>query len=120
MSKHYHPEIDVAIIDRMQSFGVEGRTAMLYPGENPSSPLVVLNSYSSNGASIVEAMSSLEAPDCSLLVVGDLNWNHDMAPWYCPPLFQGDTPCTGGAEDYLALLLERINFYNSAEDAYTG
>ena len=81
---------------------------MLYPGENPSSPLVVLNNYSSNGASIVEAMSSLEAPDCSLLVVGDLNWNHDMAPWYCPPLFQGDTPCTGGAEDYLALLLERI------------
>ena len=31
-----------------------------------------------------------------------------MTPWYCPPLTEKDTPCTGGANDYLNLLLTEI------------
>ena len=53
-------------------------------------------------------MKQIDTPDCSLLVVGELNWDHDMTPWYCPPLSENDTPCTGGAEEYLTLLTEQI------------
>ena len=31
-----------------------------------------------------------------------------MAPWPCPPLSPKDTPCTGGADDYLKLLVSEI------------
>jgi len=37
-----------------------------------------------------------------------LNWDHDMTPWFCPPLSENDTPCTGGADEYLHLLVNEI------------
>ena len=80
----------------------------LYGGEQPAAPLIILNNYSGDGESVVSAMQEIDTPDCNLLVVGDLNWDHDMTPWYCPPLSQNDTPCTGGADEYLDLLLTEI------------
>ena len=81
---------------------------MLYPGEEKNSPLILLNNYSGDGASVIQAMQETDTPDCSLLVVSDLNWDHDMTPWYCPPIMENDTPYTGGADDYLNLLLTEI------------
>ena len=31
-----------------------------------------------------------------------------MAPWDIPPISKNDTPCTGGADSYLDLLLSKI------------
>lgn len=80
----------------------------MYLGKQKESPLILLNNYSDDGESVVRAMREINTPDCNLLVVGDLNWDHDMTPWYCPPLSKNDTPCTGGADEYLALLLTVI------------
>ncbi len=85
-----------------------GKSASLYPAENPDSPLIVLNNYSDNGNSIVQAMKSAGCADCHLLTVSGLNWDHDMTPWYCPPLTEDDMPCTGGADEYLKILLDEI------------
>lgn len=93
---------------RRQTFEVEGRVATLYQGEREGGPLVILNNYSGDGSSVFKAMRGIDTPDCSLLVVGELRWDHDMTPWYCPPLSKGDTPCTGGAGDYLGILLDEI------------
>lgn len=93
---------------RKQTFEVEGRVATLYQGEREGGPLVILNNYSGDGSSVFKAMRGIDTPDCSLLVVGELRWDHDMTPWYCPPLSKGDTPCTGGAGDYLGILLDEI------------
>ena len=60
-------------------------------------PLIVLNTYSGDGSSVIEAMEEIGAPDCNFLVVGELKWDRDMTPWYCPPLTENDTPYTGGA-----------------------
>ncbi len=91
-----------------RTFEVEGRVATLYRGEREGSPLVVLNNYSGDGSSVFKAMRDIDTPDCNLLVVGELRWDHDMTPWFCPPLSKGDTPCTGGAGDYLETLLHGI------------
>ena len=91
-----------------QTFESDGRTATLYKSEEANSPLIILNNYAGDGASVVEAMHEIDTPACNLLVVGDLKWDHDMTPWYCPPLTENDTPCTGGANDYLNLLLTEI------------
>lgn len=91
-----------------QTFKLDGKSATLYLGKQKESPLILLNNYSDDGESVVRAMREINTPDCNLLVVGDLNWDHDMTPWYCPPLSKNDTPCTGGADEYLDLLLTEI------------
>ena len=84
------------------------KTAALYRSGQADRPLVVLNSYDGDGAAVMEAMRSIDAPECNLLVIGNLNWDHDMTPWYCPPVSENDKPFTGGADAYLELLLGRI------------
>ena len=88
-----------------KSFRVAGKQVTLYLSQASDQPLIVLNNYSGDGASVIKAMEEIDTPDCNLLIVGDLKWDHDMTPWYCPPLSENDTPCTGGADEYLALLL---------------
>lgn len=91
-----------------KTFETGGKQATLYQSEENNSPLILLNNYSGEGASVIQAMRAMDAPDCSLLVVSNLSWDHDMTPWYCPPITENDTPCTGGADDYLKLLLTKI------------
>ena len=91
-----------------KTFKAGGKQAALYPSAENNSPLILLNGYSDEGASVIQAMREMDTPDCSLLVVSGLNWDHDMSPWYCPPITENDTPFTGGADDYLNLLLTKI------------
>lgn len=91
-----------------KAFECDRGKATLYCGEQADAPLIILNNYSGEGASVIQAMEEIGTPDCHLLVVGNLKWDHDMTPWYCPPITENDTPCTGGADDYLNLLLTRI------------
>ena len=91
-----------------KAFACGGKKATLYGSEHPAAPMIILNNYSGDGESVVRAMREINTPDCNLLVAGNLNWDHDMSPWYCPPLSKNDTPCTGGADEYLNLLLEEI------------
>ena len=92
----------------MKTFEAGGKHATLYQSEGENSPLIVLNGFSEEGASIMEEMRGINTPDCSLLIVSNLNWDHDMSPWPCDPITKNDPPCTGGADDYLRLLLTRI------------
>lgn len=92
----------------IENFEANGKIATLYLSDEERMPLIVLNNYSGNGASVVENLKRLGCPDFNLLCVGNLKWDHDMTPWYCPPLSENDTPCTGGADEYLNLLLKDI------------
>ena len=47
-------------------------------------------------------------PLFTLVAISDLDWNHDMTPWYNPPAFKNTDLCTGGAEKYRRLLTEEI------------
>ena len=92
----------------METFKKEGKTATLYRAKESGKPLIILNNYDGDGSSVLEEAEKLGGQDFNLLCVGDLDWNHDMTPWYCPPLSPRDTACTGGADEYLQLLLEEI------------
>jgi predicted alpha/beta superfamily hydrolase len=97
-------------ISRMDrtTFSVGGKEAVLYVADVRDRPLIVLNNYAGDGQSIVNALRNLGCPDFNLLCIGGLRWDHDMTPWCCPPIFPGDAPCTGGADEYLRLLLAEI------------
>ena len=106
------------------SFAAGGKEATLFVAQDAGAPLVVLNTYLGDGQSTMDELAGLEAPDASVLVVGGLNWDHDMTPWYCPPLTKDDTPCTGGAGEYLPVLLGEIlpaaKEHLDAEPVYLG
>ena len=92
----------------MEKFKSEGREATLYHSKESGSPLIIFNTYADDGKSVMEAAEKLGKKDFNLLCVGVLNWDHDMTPWYCPLTSPKDTPCTGGADEYLKLLLDDI------------
>jgi len=92
----------------IEKFEAAGKEATLYHSKESGSPLIILNNYAGDGKSVMEAAEKPERKDFNLLCVGNLNWDHDMTPWYCPPTSPKDTPCTGGADEYLKLLLDDI------------
>lgn len=103
---------------KKDTFAMNGKEITLYRTGVPDAPLIVLNNYMGDGSSVVQALESIGRTELNLLCVGNLDWDHDMAPWYCPPLSKDDVPCTGGADDYLRLLVEEIVPY--AREKVTG
>lgn len=87
---------------------IQGKKITLYLSNNKRSPLIILNNYSGDGSSVCKELEKMDIEEFHLASIGNLNWDHDMTPWYCDPLSQGDTPCTGGADEYLKLLIEKI------------
>ena len=92
----------------VEKFEVAEKEVTLYHSKESGSPLIILNNYAGDGKSVIEAVGELEEKDFNLLCVGNLKWDHDMTPWYCPPTSPQDTPCSGGADEYLRLLLNDI------------
>lgn len=91
-----------------RKFSVSGKEITLYPAMQADRPLIVLNTYTGDGESVMREVRKISAGDVNVLVIGNLDWNHDMTPWYCPPLSADDTAATGGADEYLELLLSEI------------
>lgn len=102
----------------MRSFTIGQKQIDVFPGAEPGSPVVYLNTYGREGAQVLRLLQESGCRDLSLVTVSGLAWDHDMPPWDIPPISANDTPCTGGAGAYLRLLLEKI--MPEAEDALPG
>lgn len=87
---------------------VSDNTLDIFACKKADSPVVYLNTFQEEGEPIYRALQTAHCPPFSLVAVSGLDWNHDMAPWEIPPIFKGDTPCSGGADDYLRILTEKI------------
>ncbi|MCM1567927.1 MAG: alpha/beta hydrolase-fold protein [Roseburia sp.] len=87
---------------------LQGKRVDIYPGAAPNSPIIYLNTVSAEGEAVRQETEKMKCPDFSLVSVSGLEWNHDMSPWNIPPISGNDTPCTGGADDYLRFLLHEI------------
>ncbi len=87
---------------------INGRKIEIYPSLTPNTPIIYLNTVSSEGGKVYQALRNMNCPDFTLVSIGNLEWNHDMAPWDIPPISKNDTTCTGGADEYLQLLTNKI------------
>lgn len=92
----------------MTSLTIEQKRVDIYPSAKPGSPIIYLNTFSNAVNSVYQNLMALGCPDFRLVAVSKLKWDHDMTPWYMGPISKHDTPCTGGADDYLKLLLNEI------------
>lgn len=70
--------------------------------------MIYLNTFEGEGERVLQILKDDGCPPFTLVSVSNLNWNHDMSPWEIPPVFKNAEPCTGGADDYLRLFIDRI------------
>ena len=87
---------------------MEKKNESVFPATFPGAPVIYLNTYSNEGQKVYEAAQAVGCPPFSLVAVSDLDWNRDMAQWDSPAAFKNGEPFTGGADDYLRLLVEEI------------
>ena len=92
----------------MEAWNVAGKSVSLFPSAQKNAPLVLLHTFEDEGESVCRAARGMTGSDFSFAAVGNLRWADEMSPRECPPLFKGDTPCTGGADAYLAILTGEI------------
>lgn len=94
-------------IDKRE-FDAAGKKVEVYPCSEPGCAVVYLNTFSSEGDNVHRALRGMDCPSFTLVAISGLEWDRDMAPWDIPPISENDTPCTGGADEYLRLLTEEI------------
>lgn len=91
-----------------RTFEIGGKTVFVFHSNRPGSPVIYLNTYSDERQKIYEAAQATGCPPFTLVTVSDLAWSHDMAPWDSPAAFKNGESFTGGANDYLRLLVKEI------------
>lgn len=102
----------------MQPFTIGSKTVSIFPNSESGTPIIYLNTFSGEGQKIFETAQATGCPPFTLVAISNLDWNHDMVPWNSPPAFKNAEPCTGGADDYLRLLIDEI--IPTAEKKITG
>lgn len=92
----------------MNTFMENRKTVKIFSSTTTDAPIIYLNTYSDEGRQVFEAAQTAGCPPFTLVAISNLDWNRDMAPWDSPAAFKKGEPFTGGADDYLRLLVEEI------------
>ena len=89
-------------------FNIKDKVITLYKYPDINSPLIVFNTFEGNGEDLYQALQNMDCTSFNLLVVGNIDWNHDMSPWYMPSICSKEKSFSGGADEYLRLLIDEI------------
>ena len=94
----------------MHKFEKDNKTIEIFYNEtkNNKLPVVILNTFGDEGNKVWEECQKLNTKEFVLVTISKLNWDDDMTPWECPPLFKGDSYCRGYADKYLELIENKI------------
>ena len=92
----------------MYFFSIKGKTISIFSSLEATAPVIYLNTSSDEGQRVYESVQAAGYSPYTLVTISYLDWNRDMAPWDSPAAFKKGEPFTGGAGDYLRLLVEEI------------
>ena len=92
----------------MRTFTTGDETISIFPCSESESPVIYLNTFHDASQKVYETAQATGCPPFTLVAISNLDWNQDMAPWDSPAAFKKGEPFTGGAGDYLRLLVEEI------------
>ena len=87
---------------------IGGKEIRLFPGREPTAPLVVLHTDGEEAEKIVRLVREQTGTDFALGAVAGVDWDRDMSPWAMDPVFRGGPAYTGGAGAYRKLLVGEI------------
>jgi len=91
-------------------FNIEGKQIEVFYKETECKrlPVILLNVYGDEGKKVWEECLNLKVKDFILVAISNLNWNDDMTPWECSPLYKGDSKYNGNADNYLKIIEDVI------------
>ena len=89
-------------------FNIKDKVITLYKSSDKNTPLIVFNTFEGDGEGVYKELQNMGCTSINLLVVGNIDWNHDMSPWYMPSIYSKEKSFSGGADGYLKLLIDEI------------
>ncbi len=91
-----------------EKFNICNKEITLYKSTDIDAPLIVFNTFEGDGEGVYQALQNMGCTSLNLLVIGNIDWNHDMSPWYMPSIYSKEKSFSGGADEYLKLLIDKI------------
>ena len=91
-----------------EKFNMHNKEFTLYKSTDKNAPLIVFNTFEGDGKDVYKELQNMGCTSINLLVVGNIDWNHDMSPWYMPSIYSKEKSFSGGADGYLKLLIDEI------------
>ena len=92
----------------------------IYGEKGKAAPLIVMNTFQGNGSDVYSALCTMTEKELNLAVISDINWNEEMSPWECAPLYKNDSPYTGGADkNNFGKMPSRVYFFLGDREART-
>jgi len=91
-----------------EKFNMHNKEITLYKSSDINAPLIVFNTFEGDGEDVYQALQNMGCTSINLLVVGNIDWKHDMSPWYMPSIYSKEKSFSGGADEYLRLLVDEI------------
>ena len=70
-----------------EKFNIKDKEIILYKSPDINSPLIVFNTFEGDGEGVYKELQNIGCTFLNLLVVGNIDWNHDMSPWYMPSIY---------------------------------
>ena len=87
---------------------IKGKKVNIFKSQNETAPVIYLNTFSGEGDEIYRGLTAKGEVDCTLIEITNLVWEHDLSPWSAPAIMKNDSAFTGGADEYLSLLIDEI------------
>ena len=92
----------------MKDFTINNKKILIYESNTENKPIIYLNNYIDESNTIYKLVKDTYHEDFTLVSISNLNWNCDMVPWNTPPIFKNGDSYTGGADEYLTFLTQKI------------
>ncbi len=94
----------------MYTCKIDQKNIEIFYNENDCStvPVIILNTFNNEGNEVWQECQKQKIKDFILVAISEIDWNDDMTPWECPPLYKGDSYCHGYADKHLKLIEEEI------------
>ena len=89
-----------------EKFNMHNKEITLYKLSDINAPLIVFNTFEGDGEDVYQALENMGCTSFNLLVVGNIDWNHDMSPWYMHSIYSKEKSFSDGADEYMKLLIE--------------
>ena len=92
------------------NFEVDNKKVEIFYNESNQAklPIVLLNTFEGEDQDVWKECQNLNIDDFILVAISNINWNDDLSPWECQPLYKNDISYEGKANQYLELLVTKI------------
>lgn len=95
---------------KFMDFEIDKKKVEIFYNEttNKRVPVIILNTFNKEGNDIWEEGKRINTHEYILVAISSLNWNDDLSPWKCDPLYKGDSEYKGYANKYIEQIESKI------------